>query len=309
MVQPRLLGERAETGAVEDLDRRCVGDEVTAVLARPGARQAPVVEPIEGAANGGRHITKHLDQVLGVSWGGHWTTLAVPRRSRGHAAEVPVTSHAAVFRHPAGTGFHHPQAPVFGSKRRYPVAVAVIDVAGYVAELKDHAVDHGFHVHDERHFVETYSLRQAWEVDLHPEEGCGGPLDLHLSLEVDPRTLLAFEDTVVDLPEEADPPDEFNFPLTFTWALPPLPSGPDLLRLAIDLAGVGGIDLPLEVSAIDSFASATDAAERRLTVVARQQISLARILGGEELLCEVFDRCLAVSRYLLDAAPAWLGDN
>jgi hypothetical protein len=105
-----------------------------------------------------------------------------------------------------------------------------------------------------------------------------------------------------------DPPDEYNFPLTFTWALPPLPNGPDLLRLAIDLAGVGGIDLPLEVSAIDSFASATDAAERRLTVVARQQISLARILGGEELLCEVFDRCLAVSRYLLDAAPVWLAD-
>lgn len=46
--------------------------------------------------------------------------------------------------------------------------MAVIDVAGFVADLKDHAVDHGFHVHDERHFVETYSLRQAWEVDLHP---------------------------------------------------------------------------------------------------------------------------------------------
>ena len=76
--------------------------------------------------------------------------------------------------------------------------MAVIDVAGYVAELKEHAVDHGFHVHDERHFVETYSLRQAWEVDLHPEEGCGGPLDLHLSLEVDPRVLLAFEDVVVE---------------------------------------------------------------------------------------------------------------
>src|SRR5207248_1510760 len=53
--------------------------------------------------------------------------------------------------------------------------MAVIDVAGYVAELKEHAVDHGFHVHDERHFVETYSLRQAWEVDLHPAEGCGRP--------------------------------------------------------------------------------------------------------------------------------------
>ncbi|MEZ5137184.1 MAG: hypothetical protein R2699_19610 [Acidimicrobiales bacterium] len=46
--------------------------------------------------------------------------------------------------------------------------MAVIDVAGFVADLKDHAVDHQFHVHDERHFVETYSLRQSWEVDLHP---------------------------------------------------------------------------------------------------------------------------------------------
>jgi hypothetical protein len=46
--------------------------------------------------------------------------------------------------------------------------VAVIDLAGFVADLKDHAVEHGFHVHDERHFVESYSLRQNWEVDLHP---------------------------------------------------------------------------------------------------------------------------------------------
>jgi hypothetical protein len=186
--------------------------------------------------------------------------------------------------------------------------MAVIDVAGYVAELKEHAVDHGFHVHDERHFVETYSLRQAWEVDLHPEDACNGPLDLHLTLDVDPRVLLAFEDVVADLPEDADPPDTFQFPLTFTWAMPPLPEGPDLLRLAIDLAGVGGIELPLEVSAIDSFASATDAAERRLTIVANQQVSLARILGGEELLCEVFEKCLAVSQFLLDAAPGWLSE-
>ena len=184
--------------------------------------------------------------------------------------------------------------------------MAVIDVAGFVAELKDHAVDHGFHVHDERHFVETYSLRQAWEVDLHPEEGCGGPLDLHLALEVDPRVLLAFEDVVIDLPEDGDPPDDFHFPLVFNWALPPLPHGPDLLRLHIDLAGVAGMELPLEVSAIDSFPSATDAPERRLTIVARQQVSLTRVFGGEEMLCEVLDRCLAVSRYLLDASSGWL---
>ncbi len=185
--------------------------------------------------------------------------------------------------------------------------MAAIDVAGYVADLKDHSVDHGFHVHDERHFVETYSLRQVWEVDLHPEEGCGGPVDLHLALDVDPRVLLSFEDAVLGLSDDEEPPDEYHFPLTFTWALPPLPHGPDLLRLAIDLAGVGGIELPLEVSAIDSFASATDGPERRLSVLARYPVSLAKILAGEELLCDVFDRSLAVSRFLLEAAVGWLG--
>ena len=124
-------------------------------------------------------------------------------------------------------------------------------------------------MHDERHFVETYSLRQAWEVDLHPEEGCGGPLDLHLALEVDPRVLLAFEDLVVNLPDDDDPPDEFHFPLTFTWALPPLPAGPDLLQLALALCGIGGVDLPFEVSGIDAFPSATDAPERRITIMAK----------------------------------------
>jgi hypothetical protein len=188
--------------------------------------------------------------------------------------------------------------------------LAVIDIAGFVADLKDHAVDHGFHVHDERHFVETYSLRQAWEVDLHPEEACGGPLDLHLSLEVDPRILLTFEDEVALLEDpEAAPNDEFHFPLVFTWQLPPLPQGPDLLVLATELAGVGGADLPLEVSAIDSFPSVTDAPERSLSIVARVPVSLTRVYVGEEQLCDTLDRCLAVSQYLLDNATTWLGDT
>ncbi len=187
-------------------------------------------------------------------------------------------------------------------------ALAVIDVAGFIADLKDHAVDHGFHVHDERHFVESYSLRQAWEVDLHPEEACGGPLDLHLSLEVDPRVLLAFEDKVLEIPEGDDPPDDYHFPLLFNWALPPLPHPPDLLVLATDLAGVGGPDLPLEVSAIDSFAAVTDAPERSLAIVAKLQLSLAKVFVGQELLCETLDRCLAVSQFLLEAAPVWLDE-
>jgi hypothetical protein len=176
--------------------------------------------------------------------------------------------------------------------------LAVIDVAGFVADLKSHAIDHGFHVHDERHFVETYSLRQLWEVDLHPEEACNGPIDLHLSLEVDPRALLGFED---------DPPTGFSFPLLFTWTLPPLPQPPDLLVLATDIAGVGGLELPIEVSAIDSFASVTDAPERSLSLVARISVELADVYtANEEAFCDTLVRCRDVSLYLLDKAPSWL---
>ena len=185
--------------------------------------------------------------------------------------------------------------------------VAVIDIAGFVADLKDHAVEHGFHVHDERHFVESYSLRQTWEVDLHPEEGCEGPVDLYLALEIDPRVLLGFEDVLLALPEDEEPNDEYYFPLNFTWALPPLPTGPDLLVLATDLAGIGGPDLPLEVSATDSFPSVTDAPEHSLRIVAHQRVSLVRIRTGEEVPCEMLERCLNVSRYLLERAPNWLG--
>ena len=245
--------------------------------ARPG--RPPVLEVVQRGTHRGDGLVEHLEQAGIV---------------HGRSTLAAVTAPAPLTACPPGA-------------IRLLHVVAAIDVAGYVADLKDHSVDHGFHVHDERHFVETYSLRQVWEVDLHPEEGCGGPLDLHLALDVDPRVLLSFEDAVVLLAEDEEPPDEFHFPLTFTWALPPLPSGPDLLRLAIDLAGVGGIELPLEVSAIDSFANATDGSERRLSIVARHPVSLARVLGGEELLCDVFDRALAVSRFLLESAEGWLG--
>jgi hypothetical protein len=53
--------------------------------------------------------------------------------------------------------------------------LAVIDVAGYVADLKDHAVGHGFHIHDERHFLETYSLRQNWGSTCIPRKGAAAP--------------------------------------------------------------------------------------------------------------------------------------
>ncbi|MEI7624429.1 MAG: hypothetical protein WCJ88_12815 [Actinomycetes bacterium] len=187
--------------------------------------------------------------------------------------------------------------------------MAIIDVPGFIADLKDHAVDHAFHVHDERHFIETYSMRQAWEIDLHPEDACGGPLDLHLSLEVDPRIMIGFEDKMLEIPEGDDPVGGFSFPLAFTWTLPPLQYPPDLLVLATELAGIGGIELPLEVSAIDSFASVTDAPERSLTIVSRIEVGLDRIYLGQEQMCDVLDTCHNVSIWLLDRAVIWLGEG
>ena len=188
--------------------------------------------------------------------------------------------------------------------------MAVIDVAGFVADLKDHAVDHGFHVHDERHFVETYSLRQAWEVDLHPEEACGGPLDLHLALEVDPRVLLAFEDAVLELADGERAARRLHVPAACSRGrCRRCPTAPTCWCWPPSWPASAAPTLPLEVSAIDSFASVTDAAERSLSIVGRVEVSLARVYLGEEQLCDVLDRCLAVSQYLLDRAPAWLGSG
>ncbi len=187
--------------------------------------------------------------------------------------------------------------------------MAVIDLQGFVADLKDHVAEHGFHVHDERHFIETYTNRQTWEVDLHPDRACDGPLDMHVALEIDPRTLIRFEDEVTRVGEQGEPSTEIAAPVTISFALPPLPAGPDLLVLATDLAGIGSTELPLEVSAVDSFAAVTDAAERAIAIVSRIEVVLTRIFLGQEVLCDVLDRCSAVAEFLLDRAPVWLDEN
>jgi len=186
--------------------------------------------------------------------------------------------------------------------------LAVVDIATFIADLKDHAADHGFHVHDDRHFVETYSMRQAWEVDLHPAAACGGPLDVHITLEVDPRVMLAFEDHLLELPEGADPDNDFKLPMVVSWSLPPLPDGPDLLLLATDLAGIGGIELPLDVSAIDAYAAVTDAPERSISITARVEVSISGMFTGQECLGGVMPKVTEISEFLLDRAPAWLGE-
>ena len=74
-------------------------------------------------------------------------------------------------------------------------------------------------------------------------------------------------------------------------------------------AGVGGVELPVEVSAIDSFPSVTDAPERSLSIVARISIELADVyLNNDGAVSDSLDRCKHVSLYLLDRADAWLGE-
>ena len=110
---------------------------------------------------------------------------------------------------------------------------------------------------------------------------------------------------MIALSEVEDPSDEYQFPLTFTWGLPPLAAPPDLLLLATQLAGIGGTDLPLEVSAIDSIPAATDAPERSLRVVAHHPVSLLSIRRGDAVSCELLERCLVVSRFLLAQSEEW----
>ena len=82
-----------------------------------------------------------------------------------------------------------------------------------------------------------------------------------------------------------------------------------MLILATELAGIGGLDLPVEVSAIDSYPSVTDAPERSLSLVAKVAVPLADVYAvRDEALCTVLDKCREVSLDLLDRAPTWLGD-
>jgi hypothetical protein len=181
-----------------------------------------------------------------------------------------------------------------------------IDVAGFITYVKDHAVEHGFHVHDERHFIETFSLRQSFEVDLHPESACDGPLDLNLAFDVEPRVLLRLEDWVKEHEEDLSEADgNFQLPIFFNWALPTMDLPPDLVVLAAELAGIGGLDLPIEVSGVESTGALSTGSDIRLSIVGRVELSLIDVMIGQEKLCDILDRCREVSEYLVSASVEW----
>ena len=120
--------------------------------------------------------------------------------------------------------------------------------------------------------------------------------------------MLSFEDVIVSLAEGVEPPDDHLLPLTITWSMPPLQSSPDLLVLATELAGVGGPDLPLEVSAADAYVGVIDAPQRSVNIVSRNTTSLSQLFMGQEDLSDLFRRLAAVSDFLIDRAPVWFGE-
>lgn len=181
-----------------------------------------------------------------------------------------------------------------------------IDIAGFITYLKDHAVEHRFHVHDERHFLETYSLRQSWEVDLHPESACSGPLDLNVALDIEPRGLLELEDRLNDADGDVlEAERNYVVPLLFNWALPPLGNPPDLVILAAELAGIAGPDLPIEVSGVDSFGALSEKPERRLSLVGKAEVAIVSVMTGEATMCDLLDRCYETSEFIVKEADQW----
>ncbi len=78
--------------------------------------------------------------------------------------------------------------------------------------------------------------------------------------------------------------------------------------MATELAGIGGPELPVEVSAVDSYASVTDAPSAHAHHRARASRWGGQIFLGQEMLCDILERCHAVSMFLLEHSPAWLDE-
>ena len=187
--------------------------------------------------------------------------------------------------------------------------MAIIDLQGFFSDMKEHVSGHGFHVHDERHYLETYSNRQMWEVDLHPDNACGGPLDMVMTLEAEARTLIAFEDEVAMTGPDGQPHEDLTIPLGFGFMLPPLVERPDPLVLAVDLGEIGGVGLPLSVSTVRSLAALADRPECTINIASRIDVPLAHVYNRQDIDCDLIDRAHDVCEFLLDRAPAWMGES
>ena len=159
------------------------------------------------------------------------------------------------------------------------------NIASYFyADLQEHFRDHGFHWHDSAHMVDANSLTQVLQAHIHTEDGCGGPVGLHLTVCWEADRQLALQKWF----EQSEPgqavPEEFTIPLEFVVCLPPLDNPPDLLTTWMELLGrFDDSPLRVDISAYDYFETPTDPAQRRMDITARTEIIVSTLYeSGEE---------------------------
>ena len=187
--------------------------------------------------------------------------------------------------------------------------MSIVDLPGFVTDLKYHAAEGGFHYHEDHHCIDITTGRQWWEIQMHPDYDCDGPLELHIVADLDPRVQIAFEDEVNKLPDDAEWPQggvRPRHPLPLAAPSPPQQSQP---------AGVGhrsrrhrGDRSP---AARLGGRHHRHGHRRRGPDGARGirvRIPLAQLMGEHEFLDGTFGLIGTVTQYLHDRAPAWLND-
>ena len=191
----------------------------------------------------------------------------------------------------------------------------VLDLQAFVASLKDHVLEHGFHIEDERHYIETYSGEQVWNIGLHPENGCDRPISVELSVTVSTRALIAFEDALSE-PEGTDvneaPDGEASaqavIPLTVEVSAAPLTTAPDLLVLATEVAAQSHSDVPLSPTLSSKVEPLDDGEQYCLHVSGEVWLPLLAVYQMDDLddVCAALDSARSVCEHLADHVDKWM---
>ncbi len=173
-------------------------------------------------------------------------------------------------------------------------------------------MDHGFHWTAESHNLDMINLEQVLHCCLHPEEGCGGPVGLHMTIRWPGEDHLDVQDWMSEHGPNEPLPASFELPAEFTLTLPPLENPPDLLGTWIELLKrFEGSLLRVEVSGSDRI----EPPRRDMEITASSQIPLRLLLAAEgddtdddgypicEMIDSLRDLCLSISKNVEQWGP------
>ena len=187
------------------------------------------------------------------------------------------------------------------------------NISSYGVELRDHFLGHGFHWTGESHNVDMISLEQVLRSCLHPEEGCGGPVGLHMTIRWPAEAHLEVQQWLNDSDPDEPFPEHFQLPLEFEVALPPLENPPDLLATWMELLErFEGTPLRVDVSGSDHIESPTEPPRREMVITATSHIPLRHLfaedddLGDQEhLTCNMITSLHDLCTSILENVDQW----